>query len=145
MADDGETGHVARRMVAETLQDWRLPHLVEDVSLCASELVGNAVRHATPDGWSPGTGCERRVGVGFRLWPRWLFVEVSDEDSTPPMLPVGEPLELSVAGASPEVLLPNSGRGLFIVQNIADATWWAPRELGGKSVFCRFSSGGTTP
>lgn len=142
MADDPETGRVARRMAVETLRDWQLSHLMDDVALCVSELVGNAVHHATPDGWRPGDDGERRVGVGFRLWPQWLFVEVTDEDSTPPMLPVGDPLELSLSGASPDVLLPNSGRGLVIVQNLADATWWAPRELGGKSVFCRFNLSG---
>ncbi|WP_241562539.1 ATP-binding protein [Streptomyces hoynatensis] len=123
IANATDTPMVARRMARETLRDWELPGLVDDVELCVSELVGNSVRHV------PG---ERRIGVTFRYWPRRLFLEVADEDPRPPMLPSGGRLGRELD------LLPENGRGLFIVQSLADATWWAPREQGGKSVFCRF-------
>jgi anti-sigma regulatory factor (Ser/Thr protein kinase) len=130
----------ARRAVRDTLGEWDLKALADDVELCASELVGNAVRHATAQDGRPG----RRIVVALRHWPRWLFVEVADEDPHPPMLPAGDPLGQfgqGVAGESSQAVLAESGRGLFIVQSLADATWWAPREQGGKSVFCRFDLG----
>ncbi|MFR9722539.1 ATP-binding protein [Streptomyces sp. MS19] len=131
--DSRDTPAIARHAARDTLHDWELPGLADDVELCASELVGNAVRHAAGFG---------RIIVTFRFWPRWLFVEVADEDPTPPMLPSGDPLD--PLGGDPDPL-PEHGRGLFIVQSLADATWWAPREAGGKSVCCRFDlTGGPT-
>jgi anti-sigma regulatory factor (Ser/Thr protein kinase) len=133
-----DTGRVARRATAEVLTDWSLRHVIDDVTLCVSELIGNAYHHATPDGHLTVFGGERRVSLAFRYWPSWLFVEVSDDDSTPPMLPAGDPPSHGQEVADLDATLPTSGRGLLIVQHLADAAWWAPREFGGKSVFCRF-------
>lgn len=140
LAEFSDTARAARRTTRETLEEWGLVHLADDVELCVSELVGNAVHHATPD--APLCAGERHIAVALRAWPKWLFVEVSDEDSTPPMLPLGDLPELGESGASPDALLPEAGRGLFIVQSLADAVWWAPRRQGGKSVFCRFDLNG---
>lgn len=139
LADDVDAAWVARRMAEDTLREWALPGLTDDVALCVSELVGNAVHHATPDGWLESIGGDRRVGVALWAWPKWLCAEVSDEDSTPPMLPAAASPEPGPAEDFLESLPADSGRGLFIVQSLADATWWAPRDFGGKSVFCRFN------
>jgi hypothetical protein len=80
--------------------------------------------------------------VTFRAWPTCLFLEVSDEDSTPPMLPAGDLLTDDGTDAFSDALLADSGRGLLIVQSLSDAAWWAPRDEGGKSVFCRFDLDG---
>ncbi|NJQ00563.1 ATP-binding protein [Streptomyces zingiberis] len=141
-ADALDTARVARRSAAEALHDWGLSGLLDDVALCVSELVGNAVHHATPDGWQRMLGGPRRITVAFRAWPKWFFIEVCDEDSTPPMLPIGDLLDPAVFGTAPGSALPDHGRGLFIVQSLADATWWAPRDTGDKSVFCRFDTNG---
>lgn len=141
-ADAPDTGSVIRRTAFEVLHDWGLHPLVENVTLCLSELVGNAVRHAVPDGWPSATNRGRRVAVAFRTWPTSLFLEVSDEDSTPPMLPAGDLLLDDGMGAAEDALLADSGRGLLIIQSLSDAAWWAPRDEGGKSVFCRFDHGG---
>ncbi|MGD9483536.1 ATP-binding protein [Streptomyces sp. TRM70308] len=138
LADSPDTGYVARRTAREVSRDWGMPLLADDVELCVSELVGNAVHHATPDGSLARCGGSRRVAVVFRGWPRWLFVEVADADSTPPMLPVGDLLTPDPSDLAHDDLLSDSGRGLFLVQTLADAVWWAPRKTGGKSVFCRF-------
>ncbi|MDJ1134021.1 ATP-binding protein [Streptomyces iconiensis] len=121
-----------------TMNDWGRPLLVEDATLCVSELVGNAVLHATPDGSSAAFGSVRRITVAFRAWPNWLFIEVADEDSAPRTLPVGDPVEYVLTDLSSEGVLQDSGRGLHLIQCLADAVWWTPREVGGKSVFCRF-------
>lgn len=78
----------------------------------------------------------------LRAWPGWLYVEVADQDSTPPTLPAGELTDPDLAGDLPEALLPDSGRGLFIVRTLSDYLWWSPREGGGKSVLCRFDLAG---
>jgi hypothetical protein len=54
------------------------------------------------------------------------------------MLPAGELLPGDDQESSAEALLTDSGRGLLIIQSLSDAAWWAPRDEGGKSVFCRF-------
>jgi anti-sigma regulatory factor (Ser/Thr protein kinase) len=136
-ADAPDTGSVIRRTAVEVLHGWRLHQLVDNVTLCLSELVGNAVQHAVPDGWHSAASRGRRVAVTFRAWPECLFLEVSDEDSTPPMLPAGDLLH-DEEGCSEDALLADSGRGLLIIQSLSDAAWWAPRDEGGKSVFCRF-------
>jgi anti-sigma regulatory factor (Ser/Thr protein kinase) len=137
-ADATDTGSVIRRTAFEVLHDWGLQQLVENVTLCLSELVGNVAQHAVPDGWHSAVGHGRHVAVAFRAWPTYLFVEVSDEDSTPPMLPARELLPGDDHESSAEALLTDSGRGLLIIQSMSDAAWWAPRDEGGKSVFCRF-------
>ncbi|WP_431782785.1 ATP-binding protein [Streptomyces chumphonensis] len=145
VADSTDTARVARRAGREMVRDWALPVCAEDVELCVSELVGNAVHHATPNGRMTAFGGERLVAVVFLAWSRWLFVEVADQDSTPPILPVGDLLVPDLSRLETDDVLPDGGRGLFLVQTLASAVWWAPRDEGGKSVFCRFDleDGGT--
>ncbi|MEU6080115.1 ATP-binding protein [Streptomyces sp. NPDC047108] len=138
LSDAPDSARAARRMAIDVLRDWALPVSADDVALCVSELVGNSIHHAVPDIWLARPGGARRIAVAFRAWPKWLFVEVGDEDSTPPSLPAGEFHDPELSEGLPEALLPDSGRGLAIVQSLADTVWWAPREPGGKSVFCRF-------
>ncbi len=125
-ADCADTGRVARRTARRVVGDWRLPVSADDVELAVSELVGNAVHHATR------YASEGRVTVVFRAWSRWLLVEVADESPNPPAFPVGAPLSPQPFG------LAEGGRGLFLVGCLADGVWWSARESGGKSVFCRF-------
>ncbi|WP_328583341.1 ATP-binding protein [Streptomyces sp. NBC_00370] len=142
-AEAPDTGAVVRRLAFDALHDWDLHRLVDDVSLCLSELVGNAVHHAVPDGWqtaavSGESSGGRKIAVTVRAWPTCLFLEVADEDSTPPMLPAGDLLAGDDPDMPSDALLADNGRGLLIIQSLSDAAWWAPREEGGKSVFCRF-------
>ncbi|NLU76152.1 ATP-binding protein [Streptomyces sp. HNM0575] len=145
VADSPDTCRVARRTGREVVRDWDLTVSTSDLELCVSELVANAVHHATPDGRLTAFGGERHIAVAYRAWSHWLFVEVTDQDSTPPMLPVGELLEPELSRLRADDVLPDSGRGLFLVQSIADAVWWSPRDAGGKSVFCRFDMNRRNP
>ena len=87
----------ARRFVREVLTDWRLPEYEEAGTLLVSELVGNAVRH---------TGA-RIIGLRMRHRRGWIRVEVRDPSrGLPCLLPVQE--------------LDTSGRGLFLVDKLAD-------------------------
>lgn len=141
-AEAPDVVRAARNMARSTLIDWELPHLVDDVRLAVSELVGNVVHHAVPDDCLARPGVPRRIDVTLRKWPKWLFVGVADEDSSPPTFPAGEVFSPELVGGLAEAVLPDHGRGLLIVQRLADALWWTPEEAGGKTVFCRFDLDG---
>ncbi|MFF3412931.1 ATP-binding protein [Streptomyces sp. NPDC002742] len=138
------TACAARSMVSACLRDWGLGHMVDDARLVVSELVGNVVHHAVPDDCLTRPDAARRIDVLVKAWPGWLFIGVADEDSTPPDLPVGEFVSPELVGDFSEALLPDRGRGLLIIQRLADAVWWSPKGPGGKTVWCRFDLGGRT-
>ncbi|MFE2703240.1 ATP-binding protein [Streptomyces mirabilis] len=118
--------------------------MVDDARLVVSELVGNVVHHVVPDDCLTRPGAARKIDVLVKAWPGWLFIGVADEDSTPPDLPAGEFVSPELAGDFAEAVLPDRGRGLLIVQRLADAVWWSPKGPGGKTVWCRFDLDGTT-
>ncbi|MFF3468444.1 ATP-binding protein [Streptomyces sp. NPDC002619] len=137
-AEFGDTARVARDLTVVFLRGVGVGDLVDDARLVVSELVGNVVNHAVPDRRRALPGSCRRIDVTFKKYPKWLFIGVSDEDSTPPLLPVGEAFTPGLVGELSEAVLPDSGRGLLIVQRLATALWWTPDERGGKTVWSRF-------
>lgn len=107
----------ARRLLAEQARAWKVPDDVADTAvLLLSELMTNAVRHGrAPAGREVGARCVLDEGV-FR-------VEVADASDVPPC-----PRE---AGPDDE-----SGRGLALVELLADAWGSNPRPYGiGKTVW----------
>lgn len=106
----------ARRAVAECAARLGLEAVVDDLLLVVSELVTNAVRYGT----APLRLTLRRCSTG-------LSVGVHD-GLAPPM-----------AGAALPDDDAESGRGLVLVQAVADETGVRP-EGGGKVVWARFSS-----
>ncbi|MEV8525774.1 ATP-binding protein [Streptomyces sp. NPDC052000] len=143
-AESPDCAKAARHMVSSYLQAWGLRHAVGAAQLVVSELVGNVVHHAVPDDCLTRPGGARKIDVLVKAWPGWLFIGVADEDSTPPDLPAGEFVSPELAGDFAEALLPDRGRGLLLVQRLADAVWWSPKGSGGKTVWCRFDLDGTT-
>ncbi|OIJ91147.1 ATP-binding protein [Streptomyces colonosanans] len=141
-AEFSDTVRTARDMTAAFLRSAGADQIVDDARLVVSELVGNVVNHVVPDRCLALPGGGRRIDVTFKLWPKWLFIGVADEDSTPPMLPVGEPFAPQLVGELSEAVLPDSGRGLLIVQRLATSVWWTPEDKGGKTVWCRFDFDG---
>ncbi|MFC5718986.1 ATP-binding protein [Streptomyces gamaensis] len=137
-ADAPDTVAVARNMARDALTEWDVLSVIDDVRLVVSELVGNAINHAVPDSHLCQPGAPRRIEVVLRKWPKWLFVAVSDEDSSPPTLPSHDAFSPEWADDLPEALMPNHGRGLLIVANLTQALWWTPKDDGGKTVYCRF-------
>ena len=98
--------------VRDALGSWlghrgSAPDVVEDARLVASELVGNAVRHAEP--LSNGTMLVRWRETGPNL-----DFEVCDG---------GGPTEPTLVEAAPEDV---GGRGLAIVEALS-ARWWVER------------------
>ncbi|MBX9396173.1 ATP-binding protein [Streptomyces sp. TRM72054] len=137
-AEDSDCVKAARDMVGSNLQTWGLAYAVDDARLIVSELVGNVVHHAIPDDCLAMPGAGRRIDVWLMTWPGLLGIGVLDEDSTPPDLPAGEFISPDLAGDFVEALLPDRGRGLLIVQRLADAVWWSPGLKGsGKTVWAR--------
>jgi anti-sigma regulatory factor (Ser/Thr protein kinase) len=102
----------ARRFVAETLAGWGTPRRTEDVVLLASELVTNAILHGLPP-------ASLRLTCGAEE----LTVEVSDAGPRQPALG-----RLDRPGDE-------SGRGIALLDHLADR--WGVRSLerGGKAVW----------
>jgi anti-sigma regulatory factor (Ser/Thr protein kinase) len=92
-----ESAADARRLARAVLRLWGLPQLDDVVELLVSELVGNAVRH---------TGA-RTFGLHMPRRRGWIRVELRDPSrALPCLMPVRE--------------LDESGRGLFLIDKLAD-------------------------
>ncbi|PPK93102.1 anti-sigma regulatory factor (Ser/Thr protein kinase) [Kineococcus xinjiangensis] len=108
---DGRAPSMARRRVREVvLDDAPPPGMEELASLLVSELVGNAVLHATP----PATlTCTVRQSA--------LRLEVTDSSPRPP--------QLATAGPSD-----TGGRGMLLVQTLS-SRWGVESTPHGKLVW----------
>ncbi|MFD3727726.1 ATP-binding protein [Streptomyces sp. NPDC058671] len=121
---------LARRLVAVRLDEWGVPYgseAHEAVVLVAAELTANAVRH----GHVPGRDFHLllRVADGPRGVTR---VEVSDTraERVPP-----RPGRLTGPGRE----LTDGGRGLLLVESLADRWGWCPRPgAPGKTVWAEW-------
>ena len=115
--------HEARHWVVAQITSLGRPDLADTTELGVSELVTNAMLHAS----APS---EVRVR-GTRLHPR---VEVRDGSPEPPELPTPSRSVLDPADLTEDDLLVTFGRGLDIVARCADA-WGAEIEDAGKVVW----------
>lgn len=136
------TARVARDTTSVFLRGAVPDEVMYDARLVVSELVGNVVNHAVPDSRRAHPGGLRRIEVTFKRYPRWLFIGVTDEDSTPPLLPMGDFYSPELMTELSEAILPDNGRGLMLAQRMASAVWWTPEQQGGKTVWCRFDLDG---
>jgi anti-sigma regulatory factor (Ser/Thr protein kinase) len=106
-----------RQFALETLAGWgALEHAGDQVQLIVSELVTNVIRHAA--GHEATVRLERHADR--------LVVAVVDPDATPP--------RLTRASLDDE-----GGRGLHLIEAVADR--WGTRHLpgGGKIVWCEIA------
>ncbi len=110
---DAWNAAVARRFVIGTLDEWNLPER-DDVAIVTSELVTNALEHAS----HPITLAIERDASRLRL-------EVSDGSA---VLPIVRELDRE---------RPN-GRGMFIVQHLTTDWGAESRPGGGKTVWVEF-------
>jgi anti-sigma regulatory factor (Ser/Thr protein kinase) len=111
----------ARATVRDCLAQWRLHRLADDAEAITSELVANAVsaaRNAAPDGGAAP------VTLSLSVQQAELCIRVQDPDPTPPPRPWQAP------GDDAE-----HGRGLLIVDALADRWAWYPAPGGGKFVW----------
>jgi anti-sigma regulatory factor (Ser/Thr protein kinase) len=114
-----ESVRKARDFTASTLESWGLDGPVEDIRLCVSELASNAVVHGT----------EADGGFLVRLDTEDDFVrlEVHDSRSQRP-----EPHAATAADIT--------GRGLLIIEMLADGWGVEDRTPHGKIVWTRFTT-----
>lgn len=116
---------LARRSVLTAFGDAGLAgEPAHDAALIASELVGNAVRHATP----LRSG---RLALRWTVEPDGYSISVTDG---------GRPSEPGSAGISARQAGSRDvgGRGLRIVAELADS-WGVAAEQGGTTVWARSS------
>ncbi|MEV0323755.1 SpoIIE family protein phosphatase [Streptomyces sp. NPDC050658] len=109
LPDDGTAPGIARRLIRETLDQWKLNDLLDTTELVVSELVGNALRY----GHGPG-----RLRL---LRHDRLVTEVSD---TGPDMPQIQQTTLDDEG----------GRGLQLI-NMLCRSWGSCRTPDGKVVW----------
>jgi anti-sigma regulatory factor (Ser/Thr protein kinase) len=107
----------ARALVRRTLKRWSMPGLLEPVTLAVSELVANAVRHGRPP-------------VALTLSRRRGQVRVGVHDEAP-----AAPAKRQEPDADAE-----SGRGLLIVEELADDTGVREIDDDGKVAWANFST-----
>jgi anti-sigma regulatory factor (Ser/Thr protein kinase) len=99
----------ARRLVVEIARFWRVPlsdDALSDVELCTSELLANAMEHA-----------KARCKVTVRWTGASLRVEVADTSR-----------EIPTPGHSQDTV--TGGRGLILVEALADSWGWHPEGVG---------------
>ncbi|UYQ62853.1 ATP-binding protein [Streptomyces peucetius] len=116
---------LARRVAVRHLAEWGHPadsDLSCTVALLVAELAGNAVRH----GRVPGRDFRLRLALDARR----VRVEVSDASSVHPPTDVRAP-------AADDV----SGRGLVLVDALADRWGVEPRPVVGKTVWAEAEVG----
>ncbi|MGW3656390.1 ATP-binding protein [Streptomyces sp. NPDC005151] len=112
---------LVRQFVREALVDWACEARADDVLLCVSELVTNALLHGVP----PGRGF--RIHLYLEPADGVLRAEVHDSGD-------GE-VRLADAGAASDA---EGGRGLLLVAALADR-WGVGERNPGKVVWCEFA------
>ncbi|MFB7656848.1 MULTISPECIES: ATP-binding protein [unclassified Streptomyces] len=125
VACSGEGFARARVFTRDTLSGWSLDHRGDDAVLVITELVSNAVAHALP---SAAAG-PPEVRLGLALDPGHLTLTVSDPGDG---APVFQPFDDSA--------LREHGRGLCIVDALAEEWGWTPRPPAGKTVWAKLST-----
>ncbi|ANS70072.1 regulatory protein [Streptomyces lincolnensis] len=121
----GEGFALARAFTRDTLRCWSLDHRGDDAALVITELAANAVAHGVP---GSATGDEE-VWLGILFDPAHVLLTVSDPGDDPP--------EYTVTG---DPALREHGRGLFIVDALAEEWGWTLKPPAGKTVWARLKT-----
>ena len=108
---------LARRVTRDTLTAWQLGHLEDTAVLLVSELVTNALRHASDTG---------AIGLELTSAGTWLRVEVQDGD--PHWRLPASPAECG-----------ESGFGFVLVDSLA-GRWGVRRISAGKAVWAELDA-----
>ncbi|WP_207394257.1 ATP-binding protein, partial [Actinomadura formosensis] len=120
-----------RALVELRLAAWGLAGLRDEVTLIASELVTNAVRH-TP---------EREIRVRFTREVRGVLLAVWDScDALPVRKPASSAASPDAAALEAGHMEETGGRGLPIVEALASACGVSPTVPHGKWVWARVAA-----
>lgn len=112
---------MARRRLLAILREWELRVDEDNAVLLLSEVLTNAILHATAP-----RGVAAVIGINVNETGHGLHVEVHDPDQGP--------MHETVPGHSDPVLLDETGRGLDLVEALA-AQWGSKQEAEGKYVY----------
>lgn len=112
---DSRAAAAARLHVRDQLRAWGLSAVADDVELCVSELVTNAITH--------GNG--EHVALLVELTGQAVVAKVWDGSPDPPRARKAGPQD-------------DSGRGLMLVDALSSRHGWYPTPGGGKVVWCAF-------
>ncbi|MFG2823055.1 ATP-binding protein [Kitasatospora sp. NPDC048365] len=136
-----EAVRTAREFARSTLQGWGLGELFDDVSLVASELVTNALRHALgaveparlPAQPGPHQAPDAMLPIRISLVHRapQVVCAVSDPSSAGPV-------------AREADFVAESGRGLHLVDSFSRSWGWHPLAGAGKVVWALFEAAPAT-
>jgi serine/threonine-protein kinase RsbW len=118
LSPSGQAPGLARQAARDALAAWRLEGLTETAVLLVSELVTNAIRHASTGGSAIVLRLETAGG--------WLRIEVHDAEP-------GQPAPRPLAG------LEESGFGLVLVDAMADK-WGVRQTVNGKAVWAELDT-----
>jgi anti-sigma regulatory factor (Ser/Thr protein kinase) len=116
-----------RRFIADGLVSWGLVDLVDDATLCVSELAGNAALHS-------GSGF---MQIGMRRLPDAVRIIVEDEGDVPAQAVVPRPSFPDPDDDLDRLTLedePTTGRGLAIVSILA-SDWGVDETDAGKRIW----------
>jgi anti-sigma regulatory factor (Ser/Thr protein kinase) len=117
----------ARRFVADGLSAWGLTDLLDDATLCVSELAGNAALHSSA----------AFMHVALRAHDGLVRISIEDDGTVPAQAVVSRPSFPDPDGPVDLVLEDEAttGRGLAIVSILATA-WGVEQTERGKRVWC---------
>ncbi|MFF0160793.1 ATP-binding protein [Streptomyces sp. NPDC005263] len=118
---------LARAFTRDTLCRWSLGHRGDDAALVITELAANAVAHAVPR--APVGEAEVWLGIVPGPGLADVLLTVTDCGEDPP--------ECTATDGS---ALLDHGRGLFIVDALAEEWGWTLKPPAGKTVWARLST-----
>jgi anti-sigma regulatory factor (Ser/Thr protein kinase) len=120
-----ESVRIARDFAVTALRGWGLGALDDDVGLVVSELVTNALHHATPPDPKPG----RCDPIQLTLIRREDEVICAVRDTGTEIPFRKEPHQIA-----------ETGRGLLLVESFSQAWGWTPLRDNGKVVWALFAA-----
>jgi Histidine kinase-like ATPase domain len=113
----------AREFAVATLQRWDAAQRSEDVAIVVSELVTNALRHARPT--AGGSQPSSRVRLALLQPGPCVLCAVADPSRAAPAVKSAD-------------VLAEAGRGLHVVDALADRWGYTPPTDAGKVVWAMF-------
>ncbi len=121
-----DSPRIARSLTRTTLQGWGLPELIEDATVVVSELVTNALRYGLPTSGRhrplPPASTEQPFLLSLVHHGGSVLCAVFDPGAEVPM--VREPDYFQ-----------ESGRGLHVLQSLAESWGWTTPDRHGKAVW----------